>query len=60
MIYTFKQYEIRKYIRRNKVTLKEEVVSVSNRNNLSVVNHMDLLNLNDDKYEYIAYLGMGE
>lgn len=57
MIYNFKQHEVRKYLRRNKDTLEEEVASVSNRNNLSVERHMELLNLNDDQYEYIEYLG---
>jgi len=57
MIYYYKQHEVRKYLRRNKSTKKEEVVSVSNVNNLSVEEHMELLNLNDENYEYIAYLG---
>lgn len=57
MIYSFKQHEVRKYLRRNKETLKEEIASVSNVNNLPVEKHMDLLNLNDDPYEYIEYLG---
>lgn len=58
MIYYFKQHEVRKYLRRNKSTKKEEIVSVSNVNNLSVAKHMELLNLNDENYEYIAYLGI--
>ena len=57
MIYYFKQHETRKYLRRNRETLEEETVTVSNRNNLSVEEHMRLLNLNDDKYEYILFLG---
>ena len=57
MNYKYKQYESRKYLRRNIETLEESVVSVSNRNNFSVERHMELLNLNDDKYEYIKYLG---
>lgn len=56
MIYGFKQHEIRKYIRMDRNTMEEEIVSVSNRNNLSVKKHMELLNQNDNKYEYIAYL----
>lgn len=60
MIYCFKQHEVRKYLRRNKETLEEEIVSVSNVNNLSVEKHMELLNLNDDQYEYIEYLGKVE
>ncbi len=37
--------------------MEEEIVSVSNVNKLSVEKHMELLNLNDDKYEYVEYLG---
>ena len=37
--------------------MEEEIVSVSNVNNLPVKRHMELLNLNDDKHEYIDYLG---
>lgn len=57
MIYLFQQHESRRYLRRNRETLEEETVTVSNRNNLSVEEHMRLLNLNDDKYEYISFLG---
>lgn len=57
MEYGYKQHEARKYLRRHKETLREEIVSVSNRNNLSVQKHMELLNLNSDVYEYIKYLG---
>lgn len=57
MIYGYKQSEVRKYLRKNRETQEEEVVSVSNRNGLSVSMHMKLLNLNDDVYEYIKYLG---
>ena len=60
MIYCFKQHEVRKYLRRNKETLEEDVVTVSNRNNLSVEKHMELLNLNDEQYEYISFLGTAE
>lgn len=58
MIYSFTQHEVRKYLRRNRETLEEEIVSVSNVNKFSVERHMELLNLNDGKYEYIEYLGM--
>ncbi len=58
MMYYFKQHEVRKYLRRNRKTEEEEIVSVSNLNNLSVEKHMELLNLNDENYEYIAYLGI--
>ena len=57
MIYAYKQHEIRKYLRRNRETLKEEIVSVSNLNNFSVKKHMELLNLNDNNYEYIKFIG---
>ncbi len=57
MIYCFKQHEVKKYLRRNKST-KKEVVSVSNLNNLSVEKHMELLNLNNENYEYVAYIGV--
>ncbi len=57
MIYGYKQHEVRKYLRQNRETQEEEIVSVSNRNNLSVERHMELLNLNDKKYEYIQYWG---
>ena len=57
MIYYYKQHGVRKYLRRNKETMEEEIVSVSNVNNLPVKRHMELLNLNDDKHEYIDYLG---
>ncbi len=60
MIYCFKQHEVRKYLRRNRTTLAEEIVTVSNRNSLSVERHMELLNLNDGQYEYIEYLGRVE
>lgn len=57
MNYYFKQYKTRKYLRRNRKTLKEEIVTVSNVNNLSVEKHMELLNMNDTEYEYLEYLG---
>jgi len=60
MIYQYKKCDIRKYLRRNRETLEETIVTVSNRNNFTVEKHMELLNLNDDKYEYIKYLGAAE
>ena len=56
MIY-FKQHEVRKYLRRNKKTQEEEIVSVSNLNGFTVERHMELLNLNDEDHEYVEYLG---
>lgn len=57
MNYYFKQHQTRKYLRRNRKTFKEEIVTVSNVNNLSVEKHMELLNLNDNEFEYLEYLG---
>lgn len=56
MIYVYHQHEIRKYLRRHKETLKEETVSVTNINRLSVKEHMELLNLNSPNYEYLSFL----
>ena len=56
MVICFKQNEVRKYLRRNRKTQENEFVTVSNRNNLSVEKHMELLNLNDDEYEYISFI----
>ena len=42
----------RKYKRRNKITGKSEIVTVTNRNNLSIEKHLELLNLNDLDYIY--------
>jgi len=60
MNYTFNQPETRKYLRRNRNTFEEEIVSVTNKNNLSVEQHMELLNLNDTDYEYLEYVGTVE
>ena len=57
MVIGFKQHEVRKYLRRNKKPQEEEIMSVSNRNGLTVEKHMELLNLNDEDHEYIEYLG---
>lgn len=43
----------RKYLRVDKKTGKSEIVSVSNRNALSVERHMELLNLNDEGHIYV-------
>ncbi len=58
MIYFYKQHEVRKYLIRNKQTMKNELVFVTNSNNLSIEKHMELLNLNDKNNEYIACLGV--
>lgn len=44
---------VRKYLRIDKETGKREVVSVSNRNALSVDRHLELLNLNDEGHIYL-------
>lgn len=56
MVISYTQHEARKYLRRNRKTKEEEVVTVSNRNNFPVEKHMELLNLNDNMYEYIEFL----
>ncbi len=60
MVICFTQHEARKYLRRNRKNQEEEIVTVSNRNNLPVEKHMELLNLNDDMYKYVEYLGIVE
>lgn len=50
----FNFVNVRKYLRENKETGKRAVVSVTNRNALSVEHHMELLNLNDEKHIYLA------
>ena len=42
----------RKYKRTNKITGKSEIVTVTNRNSLSIEKHLELLNLNDLDYIY--------
>lgn len=49
----FNLVNVRKYLRVDKETGESEVVSVTNRNALSVEHHMELLNLNDEKYIYL-------
>ena len=49
----FKLVNVRKYLRVDKVTGKSEIVSVSNRNDLSVERHIELLNLNDEGHIYL-------
>ena len=53
----YKQVEVRQYLRRNRLTGETEEVSVSNRNDLSVEEHLRLLNLNDKEFEYISRKG---
>ncbi len=49
----FNFVNVRKYLREDKKTGKRAVVSVTNRNALSVEHHMELLNLNDEEYIYL-------
>lgn len=42
----------RKYKRTNKITGKSKIVTVTNRNNLLIEKHLELLNLNDLDYIY--------
>ena len=49
----FNFVNVRKYLRENKKTGKKAVVSVTNRNTLSVERHMELLNLNDEEHIYL-------
>lgn len=49
----FNFVNVRKYLREDKETGKRAVVSVTNRNALSVERHMELLNLNDEAHIYL-------
>ncbi len=48
--------DVRKYIRIDRKTGRSEIVSVSNRNRLSVERHLELLNLNDEEHCYLEYI----
>ena len=50
--YIYIELPTRKYKRTNKITGKSEIVTVTNRNNLSIEKHLELLNLNDLDYIY--------
>ena len=49
----FNFVNVRKYLREDKETGKRTLVSVTNRNALSVEHHMELLNLNDEEHIYL-------
>lgn len=51
-----KNVGVRKYVRTNNLTGESEVVTVSNRNDLPVWKHLELLNLNDEGHTYSEYL----
>ena len=50
--YIYMELPTRKYKRTNKITGKSEIVIVTNRNNISIEKHLELLNLNDLDYIY--------
>lgn len=50
--YIYMELPTRKYKRTNKITGESEIVTVTNRNNLSIEKHLELLNLNDLDYIY--------
>ena len=50
--YIYMELPTRKYKRTNKITGKSEIVTVTNKNNLSIEKHLELLNLNDLDYIY--------
>lgn len=50
--YTYTELQTRKYQRTNLITGETEIVTITNRNNLSVQKHLYLLNLNDPDYLY--------
>ena len=50
--YIYQELPTRKYKRINLSTNKSEIVTVTNKNNLSVQQHLKLLNLNDPNHIY--------
>ena len=50
--YIYQELPTRKYKRTNLLTNKSEIVTVTNKNNLSVQQHLKLLNLNDQNHIY--------
>ena len=50
--YIYTELQTKKYKRINKITGKSEIVTVTNRNNLSIEKHLELLNLNGLDYIY--------
>ncbi len=50
--YIVKLVSIQKYLRTNRSTGESEIVTVSNRNELPVWKHLELLNQNDEEYRY--------
>lgn len=56
MIYGYKQYEVRKYLRKIVKHRKKKLFLLAIGTIFFVEKHMELLNLNDDEYKYIQYL----
>ena len=50
--YIYTELPTRKYKRTNKITGKSEIVTVTNRNNLPIEKHLELLNQYDLDYIY--------
>ena len=50
--YIYMELPTRKYRWTNKITGKSEIVIMTNRNNISIEKHLELLNLNDLDYIY--------
>lgn len=50
--YIYTELPTRKYQRTNLTTNHTEIVTVTNRNNLPIQEHLRLLNLNDPDYSY--------
>ena len=50
--YIYTELPTRKYKRTNKITGKSEIVTVTNKNNLPIEKHLELLNQNDLDYIY--------
>ena len=50
--YIYTELPTRKYKQTNKITGKSEIVTVTNRNNLPIEKHLELLNQNDLDYIY--------
>ena len=48
----YQELPTRKYKRTNLITNKSDIVTVTNKNNLSVQQHLKLLNLNDINHIY--------
>ena len=52
MNYIYTELPTRKYKRTNIITGKTEIVTVTNKNNLPIEKHLELLNLNDQNNIY--------